>query len=89
MPRAKRGIEWNSLKRYPHTTHPLSDKKLIHSQPVFFERTGKMFQENHTFETEVSVESHFGFFEWNIKEDKITICSYLSGVLAFENNNPI
>lgn len=75
------------MKQSSHTTLPLINKNLIHYQPAFFEQVGKIISEKHAFETEKSFESQFGFFEWNTQEDKITLCSYLSEILAFENNN--
>ncbi|MES2252884.1 MAG: ATP-binding protein [Pseudomonadota bacterium] len=64
-----------------------SSKKFIHSKPAFFEQANNIIPKNHQSEAEASLESQFGFFEWNIKEDKIKICPYLSQILAFKTTN--
>ena len=75
------------MKKYAYTTHLSSSKKPVNPKPAFFEHFEARNPDNNWPISETSFESEFGFFEWNIQENEIKLCSYLSGILAFENNN--
>ncbi len=75
------------MKKYPHATHLSPSKNPINSKPAFFEQVGGKNTDINSLISETSFESEFGFFEWNIQENEIKLCSYLSSILAFKNNN--
>ncbi|MES2253350.1 MAG: ATP-binding protein [Pseudomonadota bacterium] len=47
----------------------------------------KMLKDGLLSSTDISERFQFGFFEWNIKEDRIVLCAYLADLLAFNTHD--